>query len=608
MSKGIIGVTVGTPINPEKFKASPEDIQAAVDAYLAENPVEGGVGSRWFFGEIGKGHDVLISQFDVTSIPTSKKDDFYLDTYKKSVYQSNGTKFVLVAHIDANYAVKTTPQEFTAVQKKNACNNIGAVPQEGFSETLNAAIAEAVANGDFDGKDGSVWYTGTVITGGIVSWENDPSITPKAGDYYLNTDTGDYFVASENESWVRKGNLEGAQWFTGNKIDADGKAWGYDVDIASLVKDGDYYLNTDTGDYFVADGAKWWLRGNLKGAPGESGDDGSQWFTGTFETGSMLVSDVDGAKEGDFYLNTDTSELYRAGETYWEHQATLRGAPGKNGDPGKDGSAWYSGDIINTDGMLLSIVVGAKEGDFYFNTSTGAVYKGVGTVWKYQCTLQGGSGKSAYQYAKEGGYTGSEAEFATKLAAEYLTTESDPTVPSWAKSSSKPSYTKSEVGLGNVDNVKQYSSSNPPPYPVTSVNGKTGAVTVTVPTKVSELTNDKNYLTAVPGEYVTETELNAKGYLTSFTESDPTVPSWAKSSSKPSYTKTEVGLGNVDNVKQYSASNPPPYPVDSVNGKKGAVTLGYLDVGASAESWTFTLKSGGTVTKSILIPDSGSPS
>ena len=40
------------------------------------------------------------------------------------------------------------------------------------------------------------------------------------------------------------------------------------------------------------------------------------------------------------------------------------------------------------------------------------------------------------------------------------------------------SVTKSDVGLGNVDNVKQYSSSNPPPYPVTSVNGQTGDVEI----------------------------------------------------------------------------------------------------------------------------------
>ena len=29
--------------------------------------------------------------------------------------------------------------------------------------------------------------------------------------------------------------------------------------------------------------------------------------------------------------------------------------------------------------------------------------------------------------------------------------------------------TKSDIGLGNVDNVQQYSASNPPPYPVTSI-------------------------------------------------------------------------------------------------------------------------------------------
>ena len=54
-------------------------------------------------------------------------------------------------------------------------------------------------------------------------------------------------------------------------------------------------------------------------------------------------------------------------------------------------------------------------------------------------------------------------------------------IADWAKAATKPSYSKSEVGLGNVDNVKQYSASNPPPYPVTSVNGQTGAVAVDVP-------------------------------------------------------------------------------------------------------------------------------
>lgn len=38
--------------------------------------------------------------------------------------------------------------------------------------------------------------------------------------------------------------------------------------------------------------------------------------------------------------------------------------------------------------------------------------------------------------------------------------------------------TKEDIGLGNVDNVRQYSASNPPPYPVLSVNGMTGNVIV----------------------------------------------------------------------------------------------------------------------------------
>ena len=42
----------------------------------------------------------------------------------------------------------------------------------------------------------------------------------------------------------------------------------------------------------------------------------------------------------------------------------------------------------------------------------------------------------------------------------------------------KQTYNKSDVGLGNVDNVRQYSASNPPPYPVTSVNGQTGTVVI----------------------------------------------------------------------------------------------------------------------------------
>ena len=54
-------------------------------------------------------------------------------------------------------------------------------------------------------------------------------------------------------------------------------------------------------------------------------------------------------------------------------------------------------------------------------------------------------------------------------------------------------------------------------------------------------------------------------------------------------TKSQVGLGNVDNVRQFSANNPPPYPVTSVNGTTGTVNLDASDVGARPDTWVPTL-------------------
>ena len=146
-----------------------------------------------------------------------------------------------------------------------------------------------------------------------------------------------------------------------------------------------------------------------------------------------------------------------------------------------------------------------------------------------------------------------------------------------------------------------------------------------VPTNISSFTNDVGYLTShqdISGKadktelfsgsyndltdkptipsltgYATETWVGQQGYLTSFTESDPTVPSWAKQSQKPSYTAQEVGAlpantplfsGSYNDLSDKptiptvptnvsSFTNDAGYitsaPVTSVNGQTGAVTL-----------------------------------
>ena len=73
----------------------------------------------------------------------------------------------------------------------------------------------------------------------------------------------------------------------------------------------------------------------------------------------------------------------------------------------------------------------------------------------------------------------------------------------------------------------------------------TKADTSDIPTKVSELENDSNYLTVVPEEYITETELDAKGYLTEHQDLSGKVD---KVEGKSLILDTEIErLANVDN-------------------------------------------------------------
>ena len=69
---------------------------------------------------------------------------------------------------------------------------------------------------------------------------------------------------------------------------------------------------------------------------------------------------------------------------------------------------------------------------------------------------------------------------------------------------------KSDIGLGNVDNVKQYSASNPPPYPVTSVNGETGAITIREVPAVTTSDNGK-FLRVVNGAWAAVAIADANG-------------------------------------------------------------------------------------------------
>lgn len=101
-----------------------------------------------------------------------------------------------------------------------------------------------------------------------------------------------------------------------------------------------------------------------------------------------------------------------------------------------------------------------------------------------------------------------------------ITQETDPTVPAWAKSPTKPTYTAQEVGALSASTV--------------------------IPTKTSDLTNDSGFITQ---------------------ETDPTVPSWAKQANKPTYTAAEVGAVATSDVANNLTTTAPGKVLDARQGK-----------------------------------------
>ena len=74
----------------------------------------------------------------------------------------------------------------------------------------------------------------------------------------------------------------------------------------------------------------------------------------------------------------------------------------------------------------------------------------------------------------------------------------------------------SASGGGTADSVDWANITSKPDFKTVATSGSYNDLTdkPTIPTRVSELENDSNYITSVPEEYVTETELAGKNYAT----------------------------------------------------------------------------------------------
>lgn len=128
------------------------------------------------------------------------------------------------------------------------------------------------------------------------------------------------------------------------------------------------------------------------------------------------------------------------------------------------------------------------------------------------------AGAKAFGLYKIATNTQGHVTLATEVVKSDISSlESDPTVPAWAKAATKPTYRSTEIDLGESMNLWETAD--------------------TVEDAIIRLFNDKQDNIA---DLATIRAGADKGATAIQTETDPTVPAWAKEASKPSYTSDEI--------------------------------------------------------------------
>lgn len=252
------------------------------------------------------------------------------------------------------------------------------------------------------------------------------------------------------------------------------------------------YINEDNGHWMQ------WNNTLLKFEDTGVVAQGSMWYngtsiTGTSATASVFPTGITLAHVGDLYLNTNTSLVYwcakegNASVATWRYLCSIKGAQGIQGNTGPTGTTFTP--AVNSQGIISwsndgnkpnppSVSIKGPKGDpgtgldirgtyatlaelqaavqspqqgWMYNVGTQAPYRvymyDSSNGWLDQGQLQGptgSTGKSAYNAAVEGGYQGNEDTFNAQMAG----------MPTHIADTNNPhSVTKSQLGLGDVDNT-----------------------------------------------------------------------------------------------------------------------------------------------------------
>ncbi|HEV9647776.1 TPA: G5 domain-containing protein [Streptococcus pneumoniae] len=260
------------------------------------NGTDGANGAAGAAGADGRNGAELLSGPKAPTADDGKDGDTYIDATTGDVYKKENGTWDKIGNIRGPQGLKGAdgvagPQGPQGLQGRDGAQ--GPAGRDGREGVPGPAGR--------DGRDGAAGPAGRDGRDGkdVLNGKVDPTTEGKDGDKYVNTETGDVFVKN-NGTWEKEGNIkgpkgdkgaegaqgpkgaDGAQGLPGRdgRDGRDGKdVLNGKVDPTTEGKDGDKYVNTETGDVFVKNNGTWEKEGNIKGPKGDKGERGEDGKT-----------------------------------------------------------------------------------------------------------------------------------------------------------------------------------------------------------------------------------------------------------------------------------------------------------------------------------------
>lgn len=266
---------------------------------------------------------------------------------------------------------------------------VGAVAKSELTAVVNTALAQAKASGEFDGKDGKPGEDGYTPIKGVDYFDGNPGKDGTDGqDGYTPVKGKDYFDGKDGQDG--SDGVSATHSWNGTVLT---------VTSASGTSSAD--LKGEKGDSIKGD----------KGDPGADGVSPTVAVSKSGKTTTVTITDKNGTKTATIVDGADGSSG-KDGTS-----VTVKSVSESTADGG-------SNVVTFSDGKTVTIKNGSKGSTGSAGSDASVTATNIKNALGYtpanaETVSQLSEKKTAYEYAQAGGYTGTETEFAKKLATEY---------------------------------------------------------------------------------------------------------------------------------------------------------------------------------------------